>query len=304
MEYMRQLKISKSITNIDTESLDKYLKEISQYPLLSADEEVILAQRIRQWDPIALEKLIQCNLRFVVSVAKQYQNQWLALMDLIQNGNVWLAKAAKRYDETRGFKFISYAVRWIRQSILAWLAEQARIVRLPLNQISTIKKIQKATNAFIQQEMRDPRIDELSERLDMSEESIEMALAIQARTISVNAPVNNEDDTETLLELMESDEAHADHALQYTDSLKKEIARTLNIIDEREADVLTKYFWLNGKEPMKLEEIAEDFDLSRERVRQIKEKAIKKLKPHIGRDVNDKPTANRKSKNLQQYLCK
>ena len=299
---MRQLKISKSITNIDTESLDKYLKEISQYPLLSADEEVVLAQRIRQWDPIALEKLIQCNLRFVVSVAKQYQNQWLALMDLIQNGNLWLAKAAKRYDETRGFKFISYAVRWIRQAILAWLAEQARIVRLPLNQISTIKKIQKATNTFIQQEMRDPRIDELAEILDMSEESIETAIAIQARTISVNAPVNAEDDAETLLEVMESHEKYADHALQYTDSLKKEISRTLNIINEREAEILTKYFWLDGKEPMKLEDIAEYFDLSRERVRQIKEKAVRRLRPHIWKNTDDKPTPNRKSKNLQEYL--
>lgn len=299
---MRQLKISKSITNIETVSLDKYLKEISQYPLLSADEEVVLAQRIHQWDPVALEKLIQCNLRFVVSVAKQYQNQGLSLMDLIQNGNLWLAKAAKRYDETRGFKFISYAVRWIRQSILAWLAEQARIVRLPLNQIGTIKKIQKATNAFIQQEMRDPRIDELAEILEMSQESIEMALAIQARTISVNAPVNNEDDAETLLEVMSSDETYADHALQYTASLKKEISRTLHSMDERDAEVLTKYFWLDGKEPMKLEDIAEDFDLTRERVRQIKEKAVRRLKPHIGKNTNDKPTPNRKSKNLQEYL--
>lgn len=274
---MRQLKIIKQVTNRDTASLEKYLQEIGKVDLISAEEEVALAQRIRQGDIVALEKLTKANLRFVVSVAKQYQNQGLSLQDLINEGNLGLIKAAQRFDETRGFKFISYAVWWIRQSIMQALAEQARIVRLPLNRIGSLNKINKAYAKLEQEYEREPNSKEIADMLEVDEEDIQTSIRNNGRHISMDAPLLN-DDENNLYDLISSEQApNPDKELIY-DSLKIEIERAISTLTTREADVLRLYFGLDRKVPFSLDEIAEKYDLSRERVRQIKERAIKRLK--------------------------
>ncbi len=284
---MRQLKISKQITNRESQSLDKYLQEIGKVDLLMADEEVELAQRIREGDQLALEKLTKANLRFVVSVAKQYQNQGLSLGDLINEGNLGLIKAAQRFDETRGFKFISYAVWWIRQSILQALAEQSRIVRLPLNRVGSLNKISKTFSELEQRFEREPSPEELAEVLEVSTSEVVDTLKISGRHVSMDAPfVQGEDNT--LLDVLENDaEVKPDQGLM-SDSLKREVQRALSTLTQREADVIALYFGLNGEHPMTLEEIGERFDLTRERVRQIKEKAIRRLR-HTSRSKTLKP---------------
>jgi len=275
---MRQLKITKSITNRESASLDKYLQEIGREDLITVEEEVELAQRIRSGDRIALEKLTRANLRFVVSVAKQYQNQGLSLPDLINEGNLGLIKAAEKFDETRGFKFISYAVWWIRQSILQALAEQSRIVRLPLNQVGSLNKINKAFSKFEQENERRPSPEELAEVLDIPVDKIADTMKVSGRHISVDAPfVEGEDNS--LLDVMINDDApNADRAL-INESLSKEIERVLIFtLSDRERDIVKKFFGL-GIPEMTLEEIGDEFGLTRERVRQIKEKAIRKLRP-------------------------
>ncbi|NOY96881.1 MAG: sigma-70 family RNA polymerase sigma factor [Chlorobi bacterium] len=274
---MRQLKITKQVTNRDTISLDKYLHEIGKVELLSAEMEVELAKRIRTGDQKALEIFIKANLRFVVSVSKQYQNQGLSLPDLINEGNLGLIKAAQRFDETRGFKFISYAVWWIRQSILQALAEQARIVRLPLNKIGSINKINKTFSKLEQQFQREPTLDEVAQMLETKPELIEDSLNVSSIHISMDAPLKDEEGNNLYDIMLNNDSPSPDNEL-ISNSLRKEIERSLATLAEREADILRYYFGLNNNYPHTLEEIGDEFGLTRERVRQIKEKAIKKLK--------------------------
>lgn len=285
---MRQLKITKSITNRESASLDKYLQEIGREELISVEEEVELAQRIKKGDQAALEKLTRANLRFVVSVAKQYQNQGLSLPDLINEGNLGLIKAAEKFDETRGFKFISYAVWWIRQSILQALAEQSRIVRLPLNQVGSLNKINKAHSKFEQEHERKPSPEELAEELDLPAEKVADTLRVAGRHISVDAPFVEGEDNSLLDVLINSDSPNADRSL-INESLSREIERALATLTERESDII-RYFFGIGCQEMTLEEIGERFGLTRERVRQIKEKAIRRLR-HTSR-----------SKLLKSYL--
>lgn len=274
---MRQLKITKSITNRESASLDKYLQEIGREDLITAEDEVELAKRIKQGDQLALEKLVRANLRFVVSVAKQYQNQGLTLPDLINEGNLGLIKAAQRFDETRGFKFISYAVWWIRQSILQALAEQSRIVRLPLNQVGSLNKINKAFSKLEQQYEREPSSDELAEMLDLPEEKIADTIKVSGRHVSVDAPFQEGEDGTLLDVLQNNDSPRADKTLM-TESLQREIERSLSTLTERERDVIKLFFGIGMNHGLTLEEIGAKFDLTRERVRQIKEKAIRRLR--------------------------
>ena len=274
---MRQLKIVKQVTNRETASLDKYLQEIGRVELITAEEEVKLARQIKQGDAKALEKLTKANLRFVVSVAKQYQNQGLTLSDLINEGNLGLIKAAQRFDETRGFKFISYAVWWIRQSILQALAEQSRIVRLPLNKIGSINKINKAFSKLEQEYEREPSREEIAKELGLSTEDIKDTMSTSGRHVSMDAPLLSGEDS-TLMDVMEDeDQENPDQGL-ISESLKREIERAISTLTSREAAVLRLYFGLAGEQPLTLEEIGDRFDLTRERVRQIKEKAIRRLK--------------------------
>jgi RNA polymerase primary sigma factor len=273
---MRQLKITKSITNRESASLDKYLQEIGKEELITVDEEVELAQRIRQGDRIALEKLTRANLRFVVSVAKQYQNQGLSLPDLINEGNLGLIKAAEKFDETRGFKFISYAVWWIRQSILQALAEQSRIVRLPLNQVGSLNKINKAFSKFEQENERKPTSEELAKALDLPEDKVIDTLRVSGRHVSVDAPFVNGEENSLLDVLENSDLPNTDSKL-ISESLAKEIDRALATLTERERDIVKLFFGIACQD-MTLEEIGDKFGLTRERVRQIKEKAIRRLR--------------------------
>ncbi|WP_291862579.1 sigma-70 family RNA polymerase sigma factor [Marinilabilia sp.] len=285
---MRQLKITKSITNRESASLDKYLQEIGREDLISVEEEVELAQRIKKGDQVALEKLTRANLRFVVSVAKQYQNQGLSLPDLINEGNLGLIKAAEKFDETRGFKFISYAVWWIRQSILQALAEQSRIVRLPLNQVGSLNKINKAYSKFEQEHERKPSPEELAEVLEIPADKVADTLRVSGRHISVDAPFVEGEDNSLLDVLVNSDSPNADKTLM-NESLAREIERALATLTERESDIIKLFFGI-GCQEMTLEEIGERFGLTRERVRQIKEKAIRRLR-HTSR-----------SKLLKSYL--
>ena len=275
---MRQLKITKSITNRESQSLEKYLQEIGKVDLITPEEEVQLAIRIKQGDQRALEKLTKANLRFVVSVAKQYQNQGLSLSDLINEGNLGLIKAAQRFDETRGFKFISYAVWWIRQSILQALAEQSRIVRLPLNKVGLSNKISKAYSQLEQEFEREPSTEELAELLDIGIEEVETTLGVAARHVSVDAPfVDSEDNS--LLDILENPNSEAaDANLYHNESLRCEIDRSLSTLTDRQRDVIKLYFGIGVSNPMSLEDIGERFSLTRERVRQIKDKAITKLR--------------------------
>jgi len=274
---MRQLKIVKQVTNRETPSLDKYLHEIGKVELLSSEQEVELASKIRNGDVKALEKLIKANLRFVVSVSKQYQNQGLSLPDLINEGNVGLIKAAQRFDETRGFKFISYAVWWIRQSILQALAEQARIVRLPLNKIGSINRINKAFSDLEQIYEREPSVQEIAEVLEMASDDVKEAMKSAGRHVSMDAPIKDDEESTLYDVLLSKDEPGPDKAL-LNDSLRREIERVLSLLTYREANILRLYFGINTKYQYTLEEIGQEFNLTRERVRQIKEKAIKRLK--------------------------
>lgn len=274
---MRQLKITKSITNRETASLDKYLQDIGKMDLVSADEEVILAQKIKMGDRKALEKLTQANLRFVVSVAKQYQNQGLSLPDLINEGNLGLIKAARRFDETRGFKFISYAVWWIRQSILQALAEQSRIVRLPLNQVGSLNKIKKEASRLEQLYERPPSLDELAESLEMPKEKIAEVLNITTRYVSMDAPLVQDEETNFIDVFIPDDAPTTDQSLM-KESLSREIERALSALTDKERDVINLFYGIGGHHGLTLDEIAAKFDLTRERVRQIKEKAIRRLK--------------------------
>lgn len=285
---MRQLKITKSITNRESASLDKYLQEIGREELVSPEEEVELARRIRQGDQVALEKLTRANLRFVVSVAKQYQNQGLSLPDLINEGNLGLIKAAEKFDETRGFKFISYAVWWIRQSILQALAEQSRIVRLPLNQVGSLNKINKALGRFEQENERQPSTQELADMIDIPKDKIDDTLRVSGRHVSMDAPFVDGEDNSLLDVLPNDDSPMADRGLN-KESLSTEVERALQVLTPREREIIKCFFGI-GCQEMTLEEIGENLDLTRERVRQIKEKAIRKLK---------KPSA---SKLLVTYL--
>ena len=273
---MRQLKITKSITNRESASLDKYLQEIGHEELISVEEEVELAQRIRKGDRKALEKLTKANLRFVVSVAKQYQNQGLSLPDLINEGNVGLIKAAEKFDETRGFKFISYAVWWIRQSILQAIAKQSRIVRLPLNQVGSVNKINRALNKFEQENERHPSIEEIADRIDLPEEKIIDAMKINGKHISVDAPFAEGEDN-SLLDIMPNTESPTADERLVSESLRDEISRVLLLLNERERMIIEAFFGINQQD-MTLEEIGDKFGLTRERVRQIKEKAIRRLR--------------------------
>jgi len=275
---MRQLKITKSITNRESQSLEKYLQEIGKVELISSEEEVRLARLIRQGDQKALDRLTKANLRFVVSVAKQYQNQGLSLPDLINEGNVGLIKSAQRFDETRGFKFISYAVWWIRQSILQALAEQSRIVRLPLNKVGLTNRIQKTFSLLEQEFEREPSAEELAEALDMDLEEVTASLGISGRHISVDTPLS-EGEENTLLDVLENNNVEkTDAQLDHRDSLKTEIERSLTALTERQKEVICYFFGIGVDHPMSLEDIGEKFSLTRERVRQIKDKAITKLR--------------------------
>ncbi|MBK6620911.1 MAG: sigma-70 family RNA polymerase sigma factor [Saprospirales bacterium] len=287
---MRQLKITKSITNRESQSLEKYLQEIGKVDLLTPEEEVELAKRIKQGDQVALEKLTKANLRFVVSVAKQYQNQGLSLSDLINEGNLGLIKAAQRFDETRGFKFISYAVWWIRQSILQALAEQSRIVRLPLNKVGSLNKINKAFSELEQEFEREPSPEELAEMLEIPTEEVETTLGVAARHVSMDAPFVEGEDNSLLDVLENSATPGTDEPLEYQESLRREIERSLSTLTDRQCDVIKLYFGIGVEHPMSLEDIGDKFGLTRERVRQIKDKAINKLR-----------SANR-SKLLKHYL--
>ena len=285
---MRQLKITQSITNRESQSLDKYLHEIGKVDLITAEEEVILAQKIREGDQAALERLTKTNLRFVVSVAKQYQNQGLTLGDLINEGNLGLIKAAKRFDETKGFKFISYAVWWIRQSILQAIAEQSRIVRLPLNQVGSLSKISKAFSRLEQEFEREPSPEELADTLETTVEKISDTLSNSGRHVSMDAPfVQGEENT--LLDVLENDDPNTDSNL-INESLSEEIKRSLSTLTEREREIIVLFFGLSTNHPLSLEEIGEKFNLTRERVRQIKDKALQRLR-HTSR-----------SKILKSYL--
>lgn len=286
---MRQLKITKSITNRETASLDKYLQDIGKEELITAEQEVILAQQIKAGDQMALEKLTKANLRFVVSVAKQYQNQGLSLPDLINEGNLGLIKAAKRFDETRGFKFISYAVWWIRQSILQALAEQSRIVRLPLNQVGSLNKIKKVSSRLEQIYERPPSADEIAESLEVPEHKIQAAMKISTRYVSVDAPLTSDEDLKFLDVFISDDTLPTDTGLM-KESLGREIQRSLATLSEKERDVINLYYGIGTNHEFTLEEIGARFDLTRERVRQIKEKAIRRLKH------------NSRSKLLKVYL--
>ncbi len=283
------MKITKQFTNRESQSLDKYLQEIGKVDLLTPDEEIELAIRIKQNDQLALEKLVKANLRFVVSVAKQYQNQGLTLGDLINEGNLGLIKAAKRFDETRGFKFISYAVWWIRQSILQSLAEQSRIVRLPLNRVGALNKIGKAYSNLEQEFEREPSAQELATELNMDINEISETIKIGGRAVSMDAPFAQGDENR-LIDVLENDEQPSPDFTLMSESLKREIERALSTLSEREAEVVKLYFGLNKEHSLTLEEIGEKFNLTRERVRQIKEKAIRRLR-HASR-----------SKNLRAYL--
>lgn len=285
---MRQLKISKSITNRESASLDKYLQEIGHEELLSTDEEVELAQRIRKGDKRALERLTKANLRFVVSVAKQYQNQGLSLPDLINEGNVGLIKAAEKFDETRGFKFISYAVWWIRQSILQAIAEQSRLVRLPLNQVGSVNKITRELNKFEQEHERKPSVDEIAERVDLSEDKIADAMKANSRHVSMDAPIADGEDS-SMIDFLSGDSSNTDRELAI-ESLKAEVSRILKLLTDKEQKVLRAFFGIDGSPEMTLDEIGEKYNLTRERVRQIKEKALRRLRH------------NTKNKLLKSYL--
>lgn len=286
---MRQLKIAKQVTNRETPSLDKYLQEISKVDLITAEEEVVLAQRIRQGDQAALHKLTKANLRFVVSVAKQYQNQGISLPDLINEGNLGLIKAAQRFDETKGFKFISYAVWWIRQAVLQSIAEQSRIVRLPLNKIGTLNRINKTYNLFEQINQREPNPEEIAEILNVSETEVKDSLRNSGKHISMDAPFIPDEET-TMMDLLKTDEFYDPETGLLLDSLRKEIERAFSTLTFREAEILRFTYGLNGSQPFTLDEIANKFDLTRERVRQIREKAIRRLK------------ITSRSKNLKSYL--
>jgi RNA polymerase primary sigma factor len=287
---MRQLKITKSITNRESQSLEKYLQEIGKVELISPEEEVKLAVRIKQGDQKALDKLTKANLRFVVSVAKQYQNQGLSLPDLINEGNLGLIKAAQRFDETRGFKFISYAVWWIRQSILQALAEQSRIVRLPLNKVGLTNRIQKAYSHLEQEFEREPSAEELAELLELDIEEVSSTLGISARHVSMDTPLSEGEDN-TLLDVMENPNAErAETNIEHKESLKQEIDRSLRTLTERQKEVICFFFGIGVDHPMSLEDIGDKFNLTRERVRQIKDKAITKLR------------GNSRSKMLRSYL--
>lgn len=285
---MRQLKISKSITNRESASLEKYLQEIGHQDLLTADEEVELAQQIKKGDRKALERLTKANLRFVVSVAKQYQNKGLSLPDLINEGNLGLIKAAERYDETRGFKFISYAVWWIRQSILQAIAEQSRIVRLPLNQVGSVNRIAREQNKFEQENERKPSVEEMADRIDLPEEKIAEAMKINTHHVSMDAPFADGEDNSLLDFLPNTDSPSTDNVLDQ-ESLRTEIGRVLDVLNDREQKVIKAFFGI-GMQEMTLEEIGDKYNLTRERVRQIKEKAIRRLR------------YNTKSKTLKTYL--
>jgi len=274
---MKQLKITKSITNRDSASLDKYLQEIGKEELLTAEEEVQLAKRIKEGDEEALEKLTRANLRFVVSVAKQYQNQGLSLPDLINEGNLGLIKAARRFDETRGFKFISYAVWWIRQSILQALAEQSRIVRLPLNQVGSLNKINKAYTKLEQEYEREPSTEELAEATDIPVEKVADTLRVSGKHVSIDAPLVAGEESTLLEVLPNNDSPSADEQL-LKESLQKEVERALSTLTERERDVIKLFYGIGVPHPLTLEEIGDKFNLTRERVRQIKEKAIRRLR--------------------------
>jgi len=276
---MRQLKIAKQVTNRETASLDKYLQEIGRVDLISPEEEVELARKIRAGDKAALERLTKANLRFVVSVSKQYQNQGLALPDLINEGNVGLIKAAERFDETRGFKFISYAVWWIRQSILQALAEQARIVRLPLNKIGSINKINKAYSELEQKFERPPSAEELAEFIGCTTEEIKQSLSHNGRHVSMDAPlVEGDESSSSMYDVLANDSLPGPESNLVVESLRKDIERSLTALTQRESDVVRLFYGLEGRSPMSLDEIGVRFDLTRERVRQIKEKAIRRLK--------------------------
>ncbi len=275
---MRQLKITKSITNRESQSLEKYLQEIGKVDLLTPEEEVDLAKKIKEGDQDALERLTKANLRFVVSVAKQYQNQGLSLSDLINEGNLGLIKAAQRFDETRGFKFISYAVWWIRQSILQALAEQSRIVRLPLNKVGSLNKINRAFSELEQEYEREPSSDELAELLEISADEVETTLGVAARHVSMDAPFVDGEDNSLLDVLENAGTPGTDSKLEYAESLRREIERSLNTLTERQCDVIKLYFGIGIEHPMSLEDIGDRFGLTRERVRQIKDKAINKLR--------------------------
>lgn len=287
---MKQLKITTKITSRDSYSIDKYLNEISKLPLLKEDEEVELARRIRKGDREALDKLTKSNLRFVVSVAKQYQNQGLSLNDLINEGNIGLIRAATKFDETKGFKFISYAVWWIRQSILQALAEQSRIVRLPLNKVGSLNKINKAFSQLEQEFEREPSADELAELLEINREEVETTLGVAARHVSVDAPFQEGEENSLLDVLENTNSPKTDSQLEYVESLRKEIERSLSTLTDRQRDVIIYYFGIGVEHPMSLEDIGEKFALTRERVRQIKDKAINKLR------------ATSRSKLLKNYL--
>ena len=274
---MRQLKITKSITNRESASLDKYLQEIGREDLITAEDEVELAKRIKNGDQVALEKLVKANLRFVVSVSKQYQNQGLTLPDLINEGNLGLIKAAQRFDETRGFKFISYAVWWIRQSILQAIAEQARIVRLPLNQVGSLNKINKTFSKLEQEFEREPSSDEIAEILELPEDKVKDTIKISGRHVSVDAPFKEGEDGTLLDVLSNNDSPKADRSLM-NESLQREIERSLATLTDREKDVIKLFFGIGIPHPLTLEEIGAKFDLTRERVRQIKEKGIRRLR--------------------------
>lgn len=285
---MRQLKITKSITNRESAALDKYLQEIGHEDLISIEEEIELAQRIKKGDRKALEKLTKANLRFVVSVAKQYQNQGLSLPDLINEGNLGLIKAAEKFDETRGFKFISYAVWWIRQSILQAIAEQSRIVRLPLNQVGSVNKINRILNKFEQEHERRPNVDEIADQIDLPEDKIVEAMKVNGKHISVDAPIMEGADSSLLDVLPNTESPMADNEL-VMESLREEVASALNVLNERERNIIECFYGINQRE-MTLEEIGDKFGLTRERVRQIKEKALRRLRQ------------NTKSKQLKAYL--
>jgi RNA polymerase primary sigma factor len=273
---MRQLKITKQVTNRDTPSLDKYLQEIGKVDLITPEDEVVLARRIKSGDSEALARLVKANLRFVVSVAKQYQNQGMSLPDLINEGNLGLMKAAQRFDETRGFKFISYAVWWIRQAILQALAEQARIVRLPVNKIGSINRINRAFSRLEQEYEREPSSQEIADMLEMAPEEVKESLKTNGRTISMDAPISSEEDN-TMYDVMQSTDTPSPDRNLINESLAYEIERALSTLSPREAKVLKLYFGINMKHPFTLEEIGEELGLTRERVRQIKEKAIKRI---------------------------
>jgi RNA polymerase primary sigma factor len=275
---MRQLKITQSITNRESASLEKYLQDIGKEDMVSPQEEVILAQKIRNGDRLALDKLTRANLRFVVSVAKQYQNQGLSLPDLINEGNLGLIKAAQRFDETKGFKFISYAVWWIRQSILQSIAEQSRLVRLPLNQIGAINKVKKALSKLEQQYQREPSPDEISEAVELSRDQVNDVLRVGNRPVSMDAPFDNNEDNNTLLDVISDTELPTADSLLIDESLSEDINRSLNTLSKREAEIIKMFFGIGTKHSMSLDEIGMQLSLTRERVRQIKETALRRLK--------------------------